>query len=72
MHVQRAGQPGRDVHDAGGNAFSQVRRREERDAITGVYAGPLHVFHNPRNQHGRPVGDRIDLDLQPLHVPVDE
>ena len=72
LHLQRAGQPDRDHHDGRGDALGEVLRGEEGDAVTGVHARPLHVLHDPRDQHGCPIRDRVDFDLQPFDVPVDQ
>ncbi|MNJ43431.1 hypothetical protein D3C77_384360 [compost metagenome] len=47
-------------------------RRIHCNRVAGVDARSFDMLHNPRNEHGLAIANRIDFNLFPKHVAVDQ
>ena len=70
-HADGQRDPRHRVHDEPLVGLGQALRREHRDRVARVDAGPLDVLHEARDEHVGAVADRVDVDLQALEVGVD-
>ena len=49
-----------------------AKSRIDADGISRMNSRPLHELHNTRDEHIRPVTDRVDLEFLPADIAVNE